>query len=212
MASIIKVNTIQDATNSNTAMTIDSSGNTTVSGTTTHTGKVLKTGNPCFRMSGVAGYNGGAGGTYTPPVNNSTPHNFSRTDYDVGSCIATSGTTAHTRFVAPVAGKYFFHSNITLGGISNDTESRYVTTYFYVNGAYYSSNMDYVREQDDGWGSGNAYKTLKCTDIIDMAEDDYFNIALGRSSSSDLSANIYDDGVNAKGDGKFTWLVGYLVG
>ena len=38
MASILKVNTIQDATNSNTAMTIDSSGNTTMAGNTTVNG------------------------------------------------------------------------------------------------------------------------------------------------------------------------------
>ena len=206
MASILKVNTIQDATNSNTAITIDSSGNTT------HTGNVIKTGNPCFRMSGVAGYGGNAGGTYTPPVNNTARHNFSRTDFDVGSCIATSGTTAHTRFVAPVAGRYFFHSMFQLGGIANDTESRYVSTYFYVSGNLYSYSMQYVRDQDDGWGSGNAYASLVHQDIVDMAKDDYFEVAIGRSSVSDLSANIYDDGTNSKGDGKNSRLIGYLVG
>jgi len=206
MASILKVNTIQDATNSNTAMTIDSSGNIT------HTGNVIKTGNPCFRMTGVAGYNGGAGGAYTPPIGNSNPHNFARTDFDVGNCIATSGTTAHTRFVAPVAGKYFFHSMFQLGGIANDTEARYVTTYYKVNGNLYSYGMSAVRDQDDGWGSGNAYAQVVHQDIIDMAKDEYFEVAIGRSSSSDLSANIYDDGTNNKGDGKNSRLIGYLVG
>ena len=45
MASILKVNTIQDATNSNTAMTIDSSGNVTASN--------LTTSNPLTASSGV---------------------------------------------------------------------------------------------------------------------------------------------------------------
>ena len=163
-------------------------------------------------MSGVAGYNGGGGGAYTPPVANSTPHNFSRTDFDVGNCIATSGTTAHTRFVAPIAGKYYFHSMFQIGGISANTESRYVTTYYKVSGNLYSYSMQYVRDQDDGWGSGNAYASLVHQDIIDMAKDEYFEVAIGRSSSSDLSANIYDDGTNTKGDGKNSRLIGYLVG
>ncbi len=44
MASILKVNTIQDATNSNTAMTIDTSGNTTVSGDATVSGTLKSNG------------------------------------------------------------------------------------------------------------------------------------------------------------------------
>ena len=54
MTSTLKVDTIAHS-GGTSAMTINSSGDTT------HTGKVLKAGNPCFRMSGVAGYGGGAG-------------------------------------------------------------------------------------------------------------------------------------------------------
>ena len=205
MTSTLKVDTIAHS-GGTSAMTINSTGYTT------HTGKVLKAGNPCFRMSGVAGYGGGAGGAYTPPVANSSRHNYSRTDFDNGSCIDTSATTAHTRFVAPVAGKYYFHCLFQLGGISANTEARYVTIYFYVTGNLYSYNMQYVRDQDDGWGSGNAYVSLMHTDIVDMAANDYFEVAIGRSSSSDLSANVYDDGTNSKGDGKNSRLIGYLVG
>ena len=189
-----------------TGLTIASTGDVTASS------NLIKTGNPCFRLSGVAGYDGGAGGAYTPPIGNSAPHNFSRTDFDVGNCIATSGTTAHTRFVAPVAGKYYFHSLFQIGGISANTEARYVTTYYKVSGNLYSYGMQYVRDQDDGWGSGNAYASLVHQDIVDMAKDEYFEVAIGRSSSSDLSANIYDDGTNTKGDGKNSRLIGYLVG
>jgi len=189
-----------------TGLTIASTGDVTASS------NLIKTGNPCFRMSGVAGYNGGAGGAYTPPISNGTPHNFARTDFDVGNCIATSGTTAHTRFVAPIAGKYYFHSMFQIGGISLNTEARYVTTQYKVSGNQYSYAMQYVRDQSDGWGDGNAYANLVHQDIIDMAKDEYFEVSIGRSTSSDLSANIYDDGTNTKGDGKNSRLIGYLVG
>jgi hypothetical protein len=83
MASILKVNTIQDATNSNTSMTIDTSG------------RILTPARPAFRAR-IAGSTTGTG------VNGVIV--FETEDFDIGSNYDhTNGT-----FTAPIAGLYQF--------------------------------------------------------------------------------------------------------
>jgi len=83
MASILKVNTIQDATNSTTSMTIDS------------TGRILTPARPAFRAR-IAGSSTGTG------VNGNIV--FETEDFDIGS------NYDHTNgeFTAPIAGIYQF--------------------------------------------------------------------------------------------------------
>jgi len=97
MASILKVNTIQDATNSNTAMTVDT------------TGRVLTPARPAFRA-----YNSTSGWTeVTHNTNALVAYNAEK--YDIGSNFNTSTY----RFTAPVAGLYFFSARVYMHEAGN---------------------------------------------------------------------------------------------
>ena len=86
MASILKVNTIQDATNSTTAMTIDSSG------------RISRSLIPSFKA-----YKASAGNvTYSASASISA--DFDTLDFNVGSHFNTSTG----KFTVPIAGLYMF--------------------------------------------------------------------------------------------------------
>jgi len=77
-----------------------------------------------------------------------------------------------------------------------------------VNGSSYPTrSLQGAEAISDGWGSGNSYHTFALTDVIDVAQNDYLETVIGRSSSSDWNGNIYDD--NGSGH---TVFYGYLVG
>ena len=84
MASIIKVNTIQDATNSNTAMSVDTAG------------RVTTPARPAFLAFPSANFSTGTGAG-TTQVFNTTQHNVG------GHYSTTTG-----KFTVPIAGVYLF--------------------------------------------------------------------------------------------------------
>jgi len=86
MASILKVNTIQDATNSNTAMTIDSSG------------RVSRSLIPSFKAYKASS------GNVTYGASDSVSADFDTLDFNVGNHFDTSTG----KFTAPIAGLYMF--------------------------------------------------------------------------------------------------------
>tara|TARA_R100000655_G_scaffold108610_1_gene160940 strand:+ start:487 stop:1002 length:516 start_codon:yes stop_codon:yes gene_type:complete len=92
MASILKVNTIQDATNSNTALSIDTAG------------RVTEPNRPAF----LATYSNNAWSTVT---NNDV---VAFNDVSSGDCFdnGSNFVTGTNRFVAPVAGTYYFAYSI----------------------------------------------------------------------------------------------------
>jgi len=92
MASILKVNTIQDATNSNTAITIDSSGNTTMSGNPTVDGAIKFNASataprPAFHARGYQSETSGSQSINGGTTSSTTTifYNFSTIDHNVGS-------------------------------------------------------------------------------------------------------------------------------
>lgn len=99
MASILKVNTIQDATNSNTALSIDSSG------------RVTTPARPSFFAYENSGGNV-TNATATIP--------YGTTHHNTGGHYDTSTST----FTAPVAGLYYFDHNY-FSGSSSTTRSGY---------------------------------------------------------------------------------------
>ena len=123
--STLKVGTIQDHTNSNNALLIDSSG------------RVTAPANPKFSASlgtsiGVADYTATSGiGTdaFTVPLDTE--------DFDIGNCLGISGTVA--TFTAPITGYYQFNLSCLF---QNATTATHVNIYFDVNGALNSSNSD----------------------------------------------------------------------
>ena len=96
MASILKVNTIQDATNSNTAMTIDSSG------------RILTP----TRPHALVNFGGGASDTYETVSDGLLP--FDTIVHEVGS----NYDTTNKRYVAPVAGLYLITFNCIFNGVT----------------------------------------------------------------------------------------------
>jgi len=89
MTSILKVSEIQDPTNSNTALTIDSSG------------RVLMPSRPMFRVYGPSSNQNNQNFTTDTLVNY-----WDTESLDIGSNFASG------RFTAPISGYYFFHISL----------------------------------------------------------------------------------------------------
>ena len=133
MTSILKVSEIQDPTNSNTALTIDSSG------------RVIMPARPAFRAykSGTAAWQsfGGTSATIIP---------FDATFLNVGNCY---DTTTY-KFVAPIDGVYTFY--LQLYGGSTGNNDAYIrldgasAAYSRTKGSGSTGNANYVAELNAG--------------------------------------------------------------
>ena len=187
--SILKVQQLQH-TNGTNAMTIATSGATAFGGAVTNSNQ------PCWRLNG---YNGA---TLIPPINNATPHTYRQVDFAQGCSASTSRVTIST------GGKYLVGVRFVVGNPSANTETRYMSTYVKKNGSSYPARgMNGAEAISDGWGNGNSYHQFGFTDVIEVAQNDYLEAVISRSSSSDWNGNIYDD--NGSGH---TVFYGYLVG
>jgi|TARA_R100000482_G_C5102627_1_gene136396 hypothetical protein len=129
MASILKVNTIQDATNSNTAVTINSSG-------------LVAPKKPAFQATLSA--------NQTVTDNSNTKINFNTVTFDTSSSFDTS----NYRYVAPVAGYYWFSLNLYLATSSVDI-NRFIL-YIGKNGSI--SSPARVHDEDLYDNTQNAYQ------------------------------------------------------
>tara|TARA_R100000697_G_scaffold121291_1_gene148078 strand:- start:31 stop:555 length:525 start_codon:yes stop_codon:yes gene_type:complete len=101
MASILKVNTIQDATNSNTAISVDSSG------------RVTTPARPFFHVYVDNGGSNVTSGSGTDLVQ------FDGVVSNVGSHFNATSSGNGYSFTAPVAGIYQFNWNLSIYGISS---------------------------------------------------------------------------------------------
>ena len=105
MASILKVNTIQDATNSTTAISVDTAG------------RVTTPARPYFLVNTT--------GTQSTTANSSATAavvQFSSVEFNVGSHWSTS----NHNFVAPVNGIYQFNAMLLLNNVANGDDEIHV--------------------------------------------------------------------------------------
>jgi len=189
--STLKVGTIQSTT-ANTAMTIASTGDITMNA------KVFNANQPSFKLYGRTNT------SYTPPISNSTAFQFAATEFATGGFTVSN---TFSRVTVPVSGRYYIKTIIQHGGPSASTETRYMGTNIRKNSAYIASQLDALVAVADGWGSGNSYHTTYCETLVDLSANDYLEVVLGRSSSSDWNGTIYDDGTRG-----YTQFFGYLIG
>ena len=142
--STLKVGTIQDHTNSNTAISIDNAG------------RVTMPNQPYFEseMTGNGSYVSRSGGTALP-FNSTRVNNGGHFD------------TTNYRFTAPVAGRYLF----TFGGITNQANPT-GRMMFYVNGQASTDGMRHGINGSNtaGGGGTNAVATIQLSvnDYVDV--------------------------------------------
>ena len=165
MASILKVNTIQDATNSTTAMTVDSSG------------RILTPARPAFRARMSDG-TGGAGVTGTLV--------FETEDFDIGGNYDTS----NGRFTAPIAGIYWLSfdsltATNTSGSANASTDVVYVD--FQKNGTSIEGSRSYAYHT-----GGNFQTSIVRTDILSLSANDYITVHFGSEHAYFDNNNSYD--------------------
>ena len=168
MASILKVNTIQDATNSNTAMSIDS------------TGRILTPARPAFSVKKV---NSGGGASLNGHIT------FDTVTFNVGS-----GWDGTNKFQAPIAGIYSFSLNAftanNSGGVladgnevkvylEQDTDSSFGSpTVFGITYTYLSGTAGFFNVSMSGLASLSANEYVRV------------NVASGYIYTSTAASNI----------------------
>ena len=141
--STLKVGTIQDHANSNTAITIDSSGN------------VLAPVNPKFsvRLSANTSNN-----DYTTSATTAVP--FDTEDFDVGNCMEITNNVAV--FTAPVTGYYQFNYTITFQAVE---ASGHTNVYISIdNDVTTAAADDHYRTIEDP--QGGTYQTNTGSNLI----------------------------------------------
>ena len=184
MTSILKVSEIQDPTNSNTALTIDSSG------------RILQPAKPAFLAYPSANFNTTVG---QRNVANESTLIYASVHYNYGSHYNTSTG----RFVAPVTGLYHFWSNMAMNTNSN--------TYAYMNAEihYWSGNGNTLTTRwIGGWGnkqtSNNVYDRHYYSIAIPLTAGD------GVSAGYEMATASVP--VIGGGSGNYSSFGGYLIG
>ena len=153
MASILKVNTIQDATNSTTALSIDSSG------------RVLTPARPAFRarIAGSSSSHGDQGVLV-----------FETEDFDIGGNYDISNGT----FTAPIAGIYHFMfrslTATTSGGVAS-ADGDVVYADIQKNG----SNVSGTRAYSYYASAGAHHATININHLIQLSATDTVRINVG---------------------------------
>jgi hypothetical protein len=142
MTSILKVSTIQDPTNSNTAITIDSSGH------------VLMPARPAFSVyqsTDLSAQN------YT----SATKVPFDTKDFDIGNNVTLNSSAV---FTAPINGIYHFGCNVMVNALEG---SSYVSMGLLIDDAEVDSAFDLsYRYLEDN--QGGAYQTAHSSGLIQL--------------------------------------------
>lgn len=138
MTSILKVSTIQDPTNSNTALTIDSAG------------RILQPAKPVFSVSKTTSQSETTANTWVAI-------NWDSVDVNVGNCYSANV------FTAPVAGNYFLSYNIRVNDTEQNGDYNLAAIHFSNDPIQRKLNRTYVIHTPKG-----QYQSLVYSGIIDM--------------------------------------------
>ena len=172
MASILKVNTIQDATNSNTAMTIDSSG------------RVLTAVRPAFRVKNTNANEWGQNHSDTDyDTNYHTPIPIftdatTTTELNVGGGTLSfedhpaGGGGKYLKYVAPVTGLYIFSMQ---GSIRLQVSGDYASTGFQLNSESEGGSSTFPTQTINGYQAyqADAHMSLSGSAIMDLTVGDF---------------------------------------
>ena len=181
MSSILKVSEIQDPTNGNTALTVDSSGK-------------VKTpsDNKGLFMVGLNSIMTGI------PRNVLTVVQLTREDFDKDNYFDTS----NYRYTPTVAGTYFFQGQITFQSVGAG-DNIYAQTTIYKNGTNVGVTSVIAIQQ----GSGNDTSVL-CNGYIDMNGTDYVDLRGYIYNYTDAASTNKFTGASTN---NMTYLSGYRV-
>ena len=158
MTSILKVSTLKDPTNSNTAMSIDSSG------------RILTPARPVFRATG-------------PSPSNVTNQNYSTVtkltfwDNEVFDIGGNFDSSTDYDFTAPVNGYYQINANVTL----RDLTGGFVKMYLYKNGSHYTGAMS----ENESEGNEDRF-TLVLSEVVQLDATDTIDVRIDTSSDTSL--------------------------
>ena len=186
MASTLKVNTIQGATNTTT--TVKTNGGTDAL-TIDTSGRILTPARPAFRAflssnTGNVNYQGGNAAA--------TDFIFDSESYDIGG----NYNTSNGKFTAPIAGLYHFNANI-YGSGTEDGASMWCSVYIFVNGVQASRTIEDPQ--------GGNYGMPQISDNLQLTAGQEVTIRLG--SGADTSINV-----SGSSDGSITNFSGFLIG
>ena len=167
MASILKVNTIQDATNSNTALSIDTSG------------RVLQPSVPAFRV----GFSGNQ--TISSTGNNTLAWNQG-TSSETESCYTQGGFTWSSGIVTvPVAGIYHFSITLRIDSIG----SGYLVAKILKNDSESGTDDMYLIDGNPA----STYTNLTGSNVYKCSAND--NIRIKIASSADSSYTVTQNSI-----------------
>ena len=153
MTSILKVTEIQDPTNSNKALEIDSSG------------RVLTPARPAFSVylgTTTSGIDATAVETDVP---------FDTIDFNIGSCVAISSDVA--TFTAPIDGIYHFNSMVQIQGAES---AGWVDSQWHIDGAKIGSQSDYSYRVLNEPDSAMTYTPLMQSQAVQLNANQTLNV------------------------------------
>ena len=162
--STLKVGTIQDPSNSNTAISIDSAG------------RILTPARPYFRVGMTTSQTGISNGNVI----------FDTVKDNIGGHYSTS----NGRFTAPIAGVYQFGHSVLFQDVANSDDG--ITLHYYKNGGGDTESWLFDRAQGEdanGYSGSGGYLNSRGSGTITLAVGDYVNLNVYTSGSIGVHGN-----------------------
>ena len=157
MTSILKVSEIQDPTNSNTALTIDSDG------------RVTTPARPAFRVK----FDADTAAINISSIQTLDFNTYGSVDFDIGS----NFVLASNKFVAPVSGLYQIDSQVVIQSAEASTG-----VYIYVN-----INGTDTRAGEINDPQGGGYASTRYSGLFNLAADDEILIRVRTISDTSVT-------------------------